>query len=98
MASGRPVIAYGVGGVTETVIPGETGIFFHEQTWESLLDAVIHFHPSEWDSAHIRKQAGRFDAANFKRRIRQYVEDRYEESQRGLLQCALDVWQYADRH
>ncbi|HYE59751.1 MAG TPA: glycosyltransferase, partial [Candidatus Kapabacteria bacterium] len=43
MASGRPVIAYGVGGVTETVIPGKTGILFHKQDWETLLDTLLHF-------------------------------------------------------
>jgi glycosyltransferase involved in cell wall biosynthesis len=40
MASGRPVIAFGRGGATETVIEGVTGTFFHEQTAEALLDAV----------------------------------------------------------
>jgi len=30
-ACGTPVVAYGRGGVTETVVPGETGVFFQEQ-------------------------------------------------------------------
>ncbi len=58
-ASGRPVIAYGKGGVLETVIPVEhsteskrqpdvnnqppTGLFFYEQTPEALIEAVINF-------------------------------------------------------
>jgi glycosyltransferase involved in cell wall biosynthesis len=40
MASGRPVVAFGKGGATETVVDGVTGTFFEEQTVESLLDAV----------------------------------------------------------
>ncbi len=40
MASGRPVIAFGRGGATETVIEGVTGTFFHEQSVEALLEAV----------------------------------------------------------
>lgn len=40
MASGRPVIAYGAGGALETVIPGKTGILFHEQSPEALSAAV----------------------------------------------------------
>ncbi|MEK7084330.1 MAG: glycosyltransferase [Patescibacteria group bacterium] len=91
MASGRPVIAYGAGGVTETVIPGETGIFFHEQSWESLLDAVLHFNPMNWDSGKIRDHAMRFSAERFKESIERTVRDRYEEFQRGLNQCRLDI-------
>jgi len=43
MASGCPVIAYDAGGVKETVISGETGIFFEEQNWASLVDAILRF-------------------------------------------------------
>ncbi len=42
-ASGRPVIAYGRGGVTDSIIPDQTGIFFTEQTPDSLCDAVERF-------------------------------------------------------
>ncbi|MBI2436434.1 MAG: glycosyltransferase [Candidatus Magasanikbacteria bacterium] len=91
MASGRPVIAYGVGGVTETVIPGKTGIFFDTQTWESLLDAVMRFEDIEWDSDMIRAHATRFGVDLFKDKIKRYTEDTYEEFTRGLTQCRLDV-------
>ena len=40
MASGRPVVAFGKGGATETVVDGVTGTFFADQTVDSLLDAV----------------------------------------------------------
>ncbi len=90
MACGRPVIAYGVGGVTETVIPGKTGVFFDEQTWESLLDTVIHFDPHEWDTQAIREWAERFDIKHFKKRIKNYVEDSYGQFQQDLNQCVLD--------
>jgi len=91
MASGRPVIAYGVGGATETVIPGKTGIFFPEQTWESLYETVVNFNPQSWDSAGIREWAQKFSSDDFKERIQKYVEDRYGEFQQGLWQCQLDV-------
>jgi len=39
-AAGRPVIAYGRGGAVDSIIPGETGLFFREQSVESLIDAV----------------------------------------------------------
>lgn len=77
MAAGRPVIAYGVGGATESIVPGMTGTFFARQEWESLLDAVVHFDPFAWDSARIRAHAMRFDRRVFKERIKQYVEEAY---------------------
>jgi glycosyltransferase involved in cell wall biosynthesis len=39
-AYGKPVVAYRGGGALETVIEGETGIFFNEQTAESLRDLL----------------------------------------------------------
>lgn len=43
MAAGRPVIAYGRGGVLDTVVEGETGVFFHDQTVAALVEAVERF-------------------------------------------------------
>ncbi|MBP9695162.1 MAG: glycosyltransferase, partial [Candidatus Magasanikbacteria bacterium] len=91
MASGRPVIAYGVGGVTETVIPGVTGLFFHNQTWEALFEAVSSFSLHEWDSGLIREHAKKFSADRFKENMRRYIEDKYEEFQRGLNQCQMPL-------
>ena len=42
-AAGRPVVAYGRGGALETVIPQETGMFFHEKSVESLNLAIRDF-------------------------------------------------------
>ncbi|MSU75039.1 MAG: glycosyltransferase family 4 protein [Candidatus Magasanikbacteria bacterium] len=89
MAAGRPVIAYGEGGATETVIPGETGVLFPKQSWESLLDAVVHFEETAWDQNKIRAHAEKFDVTHFKNRLGQFVNDRYEEFKTGLRQPAL---------
>ncbi len=43
MACGTPVIAYGKGGVTETVEDGRTGVFFNEPTVGSLVKAIVQF-------------------------------------------------------
>jgi glycosyltransferase involved in cell wall biosynthesis len=42
-ASGRPVIGYGKGGLLDTIIPEETGIYFQQQTAEALIEAVQHY-------------------------------------------------------
>lgn len=42
-AAGRPVIAYGRGGATETILADKTGVFFQEQTSASLIEAIRKF-------------------------------------------------------
>ncbi len=75
MASGRPVIAYRKGGATETIIEDKTGIFFNEQTPESLIEAIKKFKNNNFDSIMIREQAERFSVENFKRRILNFIEE-----------------------
>ena len=65
MASGRPVIAFGRGGATETVLEGETGLFFGQQTVESLIDTIERFERSSFDTAAIRLHAESFGADRF---------------------------------
>lgn len=79
MASGRPVIAYGAGGVLETVIPGTTGVFFDEQSWEALADTVIHFKSEAYDPATIRAHADEFNVARFKERITAFIEKTWQD-------------------
>jgi glycosyltransferase involved in cell wall biosynthesis len=43
MASGRPVLAYGRGGVLDSVVEGETGLFFGRQDVDSLIDGLERF-------------------------------------------------------
>lgn len=59
-AAGCPVIAFGQGGALETVIDGQTGIFFNEQTIDSLCDAVETFQPLECLESTCRENAAQF--------------------------------------
>jgi glycosyltransferase involved in cell wall biosynthesis len=65
MASGRPVIAFGRGGLTETVAEGVTGLFFHEQTAAALIEAIRDFEHMQFDPRAIRAQAEKFSAQRF---------------------------------
>jgi hypothetical protein len=65
MASGRPIIAFGSGGALETVVHGQTGILFNEQSEEALIEAVQAF---EADEAAFRPEAIRAHAAQFSTR------------------------------
>jgi glycosyltransferase involved in cell wall biosynthesis len=48
-ASGTPVVAYGAGGVLDTQIPGQTGVFFHRQTPDALQAALLDARKITWD-------------------------------------------------
>lgn len=67
-ASGRPVIAYGRGGALETVLP-DTGLFFAEQTVDSLVEAVRRFDGFErtFEPHLARSNAARFTREAFQR-------------------------------
>ena len=73
MAAGRPVIAYGKGGVLDSVVDGKTGVFFKEQTAESMIEAIERFESMQFDSKEIRKHALTFDESVFCERIKAFV-------------------------
>ena len=86
-ACGTPAIAYGKGGVRETVIPlsdegdkpsksGPTGIFFSEQSPGSLIRAIERFEANSgrFDPSIIRKNAERFSKERFRKEFRSFVE------------------------
>ena len=75
MASGRPVIAYRKGGAVETVVPGVTGEFLEDQTWEALADAMIRFDDTCYNPERIRAHAEQFHRARFQESIKRTVEE-----------------------
>jgi glycosyltransferase involved in cell wall biosynthesis len=75
-ASGRPVIAYGAGGALSTIIEGETGVFFPEQTVDSLVEAVQSFRDEQFDPQRIRRHAEEFDTQRFMDRLGRFVESK----------------------
>lgn len=84
MASGRPVIAFGAGGAKETVVDGETGVFFYPQTAEALEQAVGKFSQMKFDSNKIRKQAEKFSKERFKKEFESKVRGMVEEYKRNF--------------
>ncbi len=79
-ACGTPVIAFGRGGATETVVHGQTGVFFEEQTVASLVDAVREFDRIgiAFEPAIIRNHALQFSVERFQREFRSLVIDTVE--------------------
>ena len=79
-ACGRPVIAYGKGGALDSVIDGKTGVFFNEQTVDSLKDAINKFETMKFDKQEIRKHALEFDESEFQRKIKEFVDEKAKEA------------------
>ncbi len=75
MAHGKPVICFGKGGVRDSVIDGHTGLYFEEQTTESLNAAVSKFESlrESFDSMEIATHATQFSKQSFKRRFAEFV-------------------------
>lgn len=73
-AAGTPVIAFGSGGALETVIDGETGVFFDKQTTESLVLAIQRSEGISFDPQKIRNNALSFSRTVFERNVREIVE------------------------
>lgn len=82
-AAGRPVIAFAGGGALDSVIDGKTGLFFREQTVESLVDALRRFDAAQFDPREIRTSAERFSVSVFRERFGQFVEQRLAEFRSG---------------
>jgi glycosyltransferase involved in cell wall biosynthesis len=82
-ASGTPVIAYGKGGALETVIEGKTGHFFHEQTPEALIKAINEFEQMKFNPKDCRENALKYDKEIFKKKIKTFVEEKYQEWKRN---------------
>ncbi len=78
-ALGKPVIAYRAGGALETVIEnlpsgqGKTGLFFDNQTVESLIDAIKKLDKMKIDSKDCKNNAAAFSKENFIKNFKQIV-------------------------
>ncbi len=75
MACGKPVIAFGQGGVTESLIENITGIFFRDATAESLNEVIHRFETvrKPFEPFAIRQQAEKFHETVFMDRMRNAV-------------------------
>lgn len=84
-ATGLPVIAYGKGGVLETVLEGRTGIFFSEQTVQDLVKAIHAFEKIEhhFDKKMIQEHTEQFSKAVFMRTFQAFVQQKYEHFKSG---------------
>jgi glycosyltransferase involved in cell wall biosynthesis len=91
-ACGRPVVAFGIGGSLETVRglgPRRTGVYYPEQTVESLMQAILAFeaadHRGDFVPANIQSWAAEFSTPVFLERMRQFVLSLHPEIEEQLI-------------
>ncbi len=79
MSAGKPVVAFGKGGSSETVLDGVTGVFFDSQTVDSLEKAIIKLEGASFDVSKIVARAADFSIEKFKssmdKQIKQSIND-----------------------
>lgn len=80
-ACGTPVIAFGKGGALETIVNEKTGLFFEEQSVDSLLDAIARFEKrkGEFSPHEIRKNAERFSKERFQEEFKTFVNQKWQD-------------------
>ena len=76
---GTPVIAYNLGGLSETVIDGKTGILFNAQSTDAILDALIRFKQTEFNFEKISEHAEQFSEENFIMNFRNFIDSKTKQ-------------------
>jgi glycosyltransferase involved in cell wall biosynthesis len=77
LAAGTPVIAYRAGGALDTVVDGQTGLFFDEQTVDSLCAALQRFKPEQFDAATLKAAAAGFSTNVFITKMKDFIHDNH---------------------
>jgi glycosyltransferase involved in cell wall biosynthesis len=75
MAAGKPVLAYAEGGALESVIDGQTGVFFREPTRNAVAEAIERLDGTTFDPLVAHARAMDFDASVFRSRWRDLLAD-----------------------
>jgi glycosyltransferase involved in cell wall biosynthesis len=74
IACGCPVVAYGRGGSTETVMEGVSGFFYNELTPENLMETVDKAGGFQFNTAEIRETAREYSPARFRSEFETLVQ------------------------
>ncbi|NMB91800.1 glycosyltransferase family 4 protein [candidate division WWE3 bacterium] len=87
MAHGKPVLAHRSGGHLETIVEGEDGMFFEEETVECLSQKLIEFDKAiknrQFNHEKIKEHAQRFSRERFSNEFENFVREKWEEHQKN---------------
>jgi len=76
MASGRPVIAYARGGAKESIVDGETGVLFGEQSVEGINAAIARCDSLAFDPRVLVARAEAFSEERFAARMKAFIDEK----------------------
>ena len=83
MAHGKPVLAHKSGGHLETIIEGETGLFFEKDNIDSLSEKLLDFEQmiknNKFDHEKIKSHAQKYSKERFKKEFENFVREKWEE-------------------
>jgi glycosyltransferase involved in cell wall biosynthesis len=74
LASGTPVIAYKAAGALDYIDEAKNGLFFTDQTPESLAKSLGPFNTKVWDYQVIIKGAAKYDSSTFRKKIVEFLD------------------------
>ncbi|HEU4606848.1 MAG TPA: glycosyltransferase, partial [Chitinophagaceae bacterium] len=74
LAAGTPVIAYQAGGALDYIQPGKNGLFFKNQTVDSLVKALNDFSSHKFNSESVQRSAQEFSAEKFHIEIKRFMD------------------------
>ena len=80
LATGCPVIAYGVGGARDYVQDGRNGVLFEPQSGKALAEAILKFEKMKFDRAKVAKTADKFGVERFDRELMNFVKEKVREN------------------
>lgn len=85
MGAGAPVIAYGKGGILDTVIDGKTGLLFQDPTPESLAEKILEFEarPDAITEFACRQRASEFTRTRFQNEFLEVVKKVWQNQGKG---------------
>jgi len=74
LATGCPVIAYGVGGARDYVEDGKNGVLFEKQTVKSLAEAILRFEKLKLSRVRVSKSVEKFGEKRFDTELKNFIK------------------------
>ena len=75
LAAGTPVLAYKDGGALDYIEDKKNGLFFEEQTVESLISAINKVEKMKFDPSEVSASAAQFSAEQFRKKMKEFIKD-----------------------
>lgn len=79
LSTGTPVVALKAGGALDYIEENKNGVFFEEQTVESVTNGLRKFNQTKFDAKKVSQTANKFSEANFKINFENFIKDKYDE-------------------